>query len=197
MSGDKDKTIRELQKKLKVIEASYKEMETLVKDLQEEKETLKIDVKDLTEYIKKKDSHDNEKETEVKKAKVCKFLWKDKGLTKHSQSNEKENIENDMYNCEICDFQATKSAILSTHMNIKHRTTQEQTNDVFKCTECQLQFSEKWNLMNHKKNNHEVTEICEHFVKDKCSFSAKTCWNLHQKPNSKHSSTEKNIIVRY
>ena len=76
-------------------------------------------------------------------------------------------------------------------MNIKHRTTQEQTNDVFKCTECQLQFSEKWNLMNHKKNNHEVTEICEHFLKDKCSFSAKTCWNLHQKPNSKHSSTEK------
>ena len=164
------------------------------------KETLKIDVKDLTEYIQKKEIHDNKKdlETEQKQvSKVCTFLWKEKVQKRPSPANQTKHIEQEMHNCDKCDFQATKSAVLSKHKNIKHRTTQEQTNDVFRCSECELQFSEKWNLMNHKKDNHERTELCEYYLQDRCSFTAQMCWNLHQKPPSnqapKPKSTQSNI----
>ena len=89
-----------------------------------------------------------------------------------------------MHNCHQCDFQSRTSTALSKHMNIKHRTAQQETDDVFRCNECNIQFSAKWNLLNHRKESHEITEVCEYFLKDKCSFTEKQCWNLHKKQSS-------------
>ena len=175
----KDKTIKELQTKLVKLEQLYRGAEEEIQSLQEEKERLKVNVNELTDFIQKKDR----KETEKSSKKVCNFIWKEKDILKHTKLPS-GHIEV-MYNCQQCDFQSTVSAGLSKHMNIKHRTIQEETNDVFRCAECNMQFSSKWNLMNHKKDNHEVTDICEYFLKDKCSFSAEKCWNLHKKSISK------------
>ena len=43
-----------------------------------------------------------------------------KHLSKHGY------IEEPMHNCYKCDFQSTRSTTLSKHMNMKHRTPQEQ-----------------------------------------------------------------------
>ena len=140
-----------------------------------------------------KEVHDNKKEAETEKNnvnKVCKFIWKEKVKKMPSQSYQTKANEPEMPNCDKCDFQATKATVLSKHKNIKHRTTQEQSNDVFRCIECDLQFSEKWNFMTHKKDNHEITEVIEYFLKDKCSFTAEKCWNLHKKlPSSNAPET--------
>ena len=54
-----------------------------------------------------------------------------------------------------------------------------------KCNDCNTQFSEKWNLMTHRVNNHEITEVCQHFLKENCKFNPpKKCWLLHQKPTN-------------
>ena len=48
----------------------------------------------------------------------------------------------------------------------------------------QYSVQSKWNLLNHRKESHEITEVCEYFLKDKCSFTEKQCWNLHKKQSS-------------
>ena len=129
------------QSKLKV-ERMYKDLEVELKVLQEEKDRLKINVRDLTEYIEKKENNQRSKGNESRKEeknKVCLFLWKEK----RKSCNKTNVIEEQMYTCDKCDFQSTKSTALSKHMNIKHRTNKEQANDVVWCTECDMQFSQK------------------------------------------------------
>ena len=197
----KDKKIKELEKLLKQseqgkskIEVMYKDCEEQVKILQEEKDRLNIDVKDLKEYINKKENSttnkgdDTNKEKSDDKKKVCKFIWKEKVETYANKCKKSARIPNEikeiMHNCDQCDFQSTTSTTLSKHMNMKHRTAQQETDDVFRCNDCNMQFSAKWNLMNHRKENHEITEICEYFLKGSCSFTETKCWNLHTKPQN-------------
>ena len=70
----KEDTVEDLKKKLKESEQSklkvenmYKELETDVKNLQEEKERIQINVKDLTEYIEKKENSEGEKTADPEK----------------------------------------------------------------------------------------------------------------------------------
>ena len=80
----KEDTVNDLKKKLKESEHSklkvenmYKELETVVKNLQEEKDRLKINVKDLTEYIETKENNEGGKPADPEKENariVCNFL---------------------------------------------------------------------------------------------------------------------------
>ena len=204
-SKDKDKLIADLTKRLKQseqstknIETMYREAEKQIKTVKEENQRLRINVNDLNEYIKEKDNEDtttlaNKEQTK----KVCKFIWKEKDkidkITEHSVRSESSE---EMYNCIQCSFQSTISAALSKHMNLKHRTPQEQSSDVFKCTDCNSQFSEKWNMMNHRIQNHEITEVCKYFLQRNCNFNPpKKCWLLHQKP--KDAPKERDQIECY
>ena len=196
---EKDKTINDLQKKVKQIEDLYRGAEVQMKELEEEKDRLKIDVKELTEFIQKKETTDKNKEKEQTK-KVCTFFWNDRkakdvdkgrNISKIASENEEQ-----MYNCEQCSFQSTISTALSKHMNITHRTKHEQSKDTYKCNDCEMQFSTKWNLMHHRQENHEVTEVCEYFQKGKCKFMPpKICWLLHTKQAPQ--SIECNMIECY
>ena len=194
---DKDKLIKELKSQLKLkdqsklqVEGLYRKAEETIKVLEEDNTRLKINVKDLNEYITRKEYSEKESEkNNVQTKKVCKFIWSE--IIKVS-NKDKET----MYNCDQCSFQATKSVTLSKHLNTKHRTAEEQTNDVFRCLECDLQFSTKWNLMNHKTEMHEITDICEYFLKGTCRFNPpKKCWALHKKPTS--PLKEKEAIICY
>ena len=148
---DKDNLIKQLKSQLKKkeqsklqVEGLYREAEEKIKVLAEDNTRLEINVKDLNEYIARKEYSDSESEKgNVNTKKVCKFIWNE---TIKVSNHNKET----MYNCEQCSFQSTKPLELSKHLNTKHRTAEEQTDDVFRCTECDMQFSTKWNLMNHK-----------------------------------------------
>ena len=196
---DKDKIIKDLQNKIKQVEDLYRGSEDQVKELEEEKDRLKIDVKELTEYIQKTEHFNNIKGKE-QTSKVCTFFW-NKKKEKHVEKDKNmsriiKDKEEQMYNCEQCSFQSTLSTALSKHMNITHRNKHEQSRDTFKCNDCELQFSEKWNLMHHRQENHEVTEVCEYLQKGKCKFMPpKICWLLHTKKASQ--SIERNIIECY
>ena len=82
---DKDKLIDDLQKRLKQSEQSKQNIENLYRDAEkqiqtvgEENHRLRINVKDLNEYIKEKESNDtsaSKNEQHIKR--VCKFIWKD------------------------------------------------------------------------------------------------------------------------
>ena len=80
-SGDKDKLIKDLKSQVKQkdqgklqVEQLYREAEEKIKLLQEDKNRLKINVKDLNEYISKKEYIEN-KAKKVQTKKVCKFFW--------------------------------------------------------------------------------------------------------------------------
>ena len=163
--------IKELAVKLKQSELSKSKVENLyrgaeeqIKILQEEKDRLNINVKELTEYIQRKEHDDKVKDKEkIQEKKVCRFVWKEKNRYNNNNYNEiskeNENKTEQMYNCNECSFQSTISSSLSKHINLKHKTNEEQSNDVFRCVDCDLQFSEKWNLMDHRINNHKITEV--------------------------------------
>jgi chromosome segregation ATPase len=163
---DKDKLINDLKKRLKQSEQSkqktesmYREAEKQIKMVGEENHRLRINVKDLNEYIKEKENiATSTLKNQENTKKVCKFIWKD---TRTPESGLLIEDSEEMHNCNQCSFQSTISAALSKHMNLKHRTAKEQSSGVFKCADCNTQFSEKWNLMNHRINNHEITEVCE------------------------------------
>ena len=176
---DKDKLIDDLQKRLKQseqckqkIEDLYRDAEKQIKTVGEENHRLRINVKDLNEFIKEKQSNDTSTSKNKQHIKrVCKFIWKDINKTdRRSEYSAPLDIE-EMHNCNQCSFQSTIQAALSKHMNLQHRTSKEQSQDVFICVDCNTQFSEKWNLMNHRMNNHEITEVCEHFLKGNCRFN--------------------------
>ena len=172
----KDNLIKDLERKLKQVEALYRGSEEQVKDLEEEKDRLKIDVKDLTEYIQKKEYDDIKGNAKEDNRNICKLYWKENTM----QNTQEINAEQ-MFNCDKCSFQSTRQAVLSKHKNTTQRKAHEQTNDVFRCNGCEIQFSERWNLMHHKRDNHEVTEICQHCLKGTCKFMpTKKCWLLHK-----------------
>ena len=161
----KDNLIKDLERKLKQVEAQYRGSEEQVKDLEEEKDRLNIDVKDLTEYIQKKEYDDIKGDAKEENRKICRFYWMEKIMQNTQEINAEQS-----FNCDECSFQSTRQAVLSKHKNTTHRKAHERTDDVFRCNDCEMQFSERWNLMHHKRDNHEVTEICQHFLKGTCKF---------------------------
>ena len=87
----------------------------------------------------------------------------------------------EQYNCGDCDFQATTKPILIKHMNFKHNSMENQEDGAFKCEECNNEFSTHWNLNNHVRDEHqEKRKLCSYYQQNRCSFSAKSCWNSHE-----------------
>ena len=83
-------------------------------------------------------------------------------------------------NCDKCDFQASSKSILIKHMNMKHNNKQHGGEDAFKCDKCSVEFDTNWSMMNHLRDDHgQQKEICKYFRQNRCSFSAKVCWNSH------------------
>ena len=63
---------------------------------------------------------------------------------------------NMVYQCQICEFEATKQSLLEDHIDVRH--TQKETNN-YKCFKCEKSFQYYFLLINHR---------C--FKCDKCNF---------------------------
>ena len=141
----------------------YKGCERDIKNLQEDNERLKIRVKDLGEYVQIKDieeietSGNESDDADADNWKTVPSRHKAKQVRKDPEeiitcsicsqyvltmSELKAHIlrchvEDTQYNCDECDFQATSKAEIVKHMNIKHRSKQNQESGSFKCTKCE------------------------------------------------------------
>ena len=124
-------------------------------------------------------------------------------------NKEKHNVDKQLvYNCEACDFHTSNKNSLKAHINLRH--SKKNLNSTFSCdicdedfetkshlashmkedhteklpytcSECEKQFKDSWNMKNHKRDNHEVTEICQHFLRNSCKFQIGECWSKHKK----------------
>ena len=125
---------------------------------------------------KKRQNHSKDKDTAI----IC-SICEQNVLTESELRAHITECHVDQFNCCECDFQANNKLILTKHRNSKHNRTEHQNSGYFDCEECNNQFSDKWTLNNHKRDNHEVKkQICKFYQQDRCSFSAKGCWNSHE-----------------
>ena len=209
--------LRDKSEIIKTIQELYSGSEELVKVLQEEKERLKIRVKDLGEFIQLKENEDvessgkesddddneswktvpsrnklNKRGKHVKSKETCiicsicgQYLITETELRAHILTCHTQD------NCKDCDFQATSKTILEKHIKFKHTHKDNHGSEEYSCEDCEEVFNTKWNLQNHKRDIHkESKESCVYFKQNRCSFSAKTCWNSHEANNHDNKITE-------
>ena len=122
-------------------------------------------------------SHKSSKETDsILNCKICgQYVLTENELRAHMNECHKKQD-----NCDKCDFQASSKSILIKHMNMKHNNKQHGGEDAFKCDKCSVEFDTNWSMMNHLRDDHgQKKEICKYFRQNRCSFSAKVCWNSH------------------
>ena len=89
-------------------------------------------------------------------------------------------------NCDKCDFQTTSKSNLIKHKTLKHGQVVQEEEETFECDNCTSQFDTKWSMMNHIRDDHkEKKEKCKYYQQNRCSFSAKACWNSHEERGNK------------
>ena len=191
---NKDETIKKLKKELKtiqvekqVLEVLYRGSEEVVKKLEEEKDRLLIEVKDMKEYAETGEEVHEPKEIKQ----VCKFKWKG------------GNMEGMAGVCTICDFKANNLSSMTNHMAWKHRNVKQveqqvvrpkqKVNYLVKCTvyNCVQAFKSNEDMNKHMKSEHMKQYNC-----DKCDFQATNILILNKHINLKHRGEfEENLKV--
>ena len=225
-SNHKDKIIKKLKAELKVMKDGMIVLQTLydgcekeVKQLQEDQEKLKIEVKDHRE-VNKLEEANGEEESSKESDDEGSDHWRTVS-NKQKSKNRRKNIKDkdieivcsicgqyvvttnelkahimechaQQYNCGDCDFQGTTKPILIKHMNFKHNSIESQEAGAFKCQDCNLEFSAEWNLNNHIRDEHKIKrKLCSFYKQSRCSFSAKSCWNSHDARESPEKQINK------
>ena len=191
---------------MEALQKLYNNCEKMMKELQKEKELHKIVVKYVEEILQLKETEkqESDKESEDEGGDKWKTVSnsKSKRLTKKRTEKQSEiecsicgqyvltdkeleahimMFHNKQDNCNKCDFQATLQPILIKHKNLRHNNQENQEEGTFQCKHCDEQFSANWNLQNHIRDDHERNkEPCSYFRQNRCSFTAKLCWNSHE-----------------
>ena len=152
--------LKRMKESYKKLESEYLECENQLKIKTEEAEKLKIEVKDIREFLEleqRQNSSDDDLQTHIKNKHSS---WKNKKCTKcglqlMSQEELREHIriehpaKETEYNCEKCPYQATSQEELNKHFQSAHTMDPERF-----CNECKFQTKTNSELTAHKISKH-------------------------------------------
>ena len=97
-----------------------------------------------------------------------------------------QQIEEEEFNCEECDFQTNNRYHLQKHISLKH---------LINCKFCGKLLKSKEELMEHRKSQHPgAVKQCEKYQAGTCIFSAKKCW-WHHNTNTEVTSNEIHCFI--
>ena len=190
---------KECKVELRNVQEDKERLKIKLKDLES--------IEELTD-IKMNESIKRREKDEIFKCVICEYPFKDQvTLKKHTAKHKKKHSEievkqccgicettilsnnelkrhikikhSEQFTCNQCDFQASTKMILTKHINIKHRTGEDQLDGTLRCKECGEQFSTAWSMGNHMRDNHTKKTLCKFFKDGRCKFTETQCWNIH------------------
>ena len=200
---DKDRIIKDLKEQLiherkahtatkksyELLEKEYRACETVVTVVEEEKERLKIHVKDLKGVIDLTEIDKNTVITSLIKGtydcEECEYPCKSRDDMELHMNNHQSQVNNSKFQqqCNLCLYQFTKTEEFRNHLTIKHVQ--------YNCDQCSFQagtkivLSKHMNLVHRKENEHsDDTFKCEECTEQ---FSAR--WNLNNHVRDVHEPT--------
>ena len=174
---DTKEKLKESNSKLEKIEKLYKESENEVARLQEEKDDLKIQVKDLTDYIEL-DQNERQQIINKPKEKIVRF---------HKDTN-KDKI----FKCDECEYPFKEIAVLFRHKE-KHRATKQIANpeNSYDCNLCKKRLNNENLLKQHILHIHGRSK---QYNCDCCDFQGSSQIILNKHINTKHRDQDNQLV---
>ena len=180
------------KKYLKTIEDAYKKCKAELRNVEEEKERLKIknnDLKSVNELNKviEKESSQSEKKESMVTCVMCEYPFKTiTALNKHILKHKKPVIEVEMnQNCGICASEFSSNNEFRRHIKIKH-TMQ------YNCNKCDFQGSSNIILTKHINLKHRAKDdqVDGTFKCQECDEQFSSFWSLNNHMRDHHVKTK-------
>ena len=175
--------------KLKAIQDGYAGCKVELRNVQEDKERLKIKVKDLETVKELTNTNINESikrrgESEILNCVICEYPFKTQiTLNSHIEKHKKTQFEIEVkQSCGICDTVIYSNDELKMHIKIKHTGR-------FNCNQCDFQCSTRMILTKHTNLKHRTEEDQEEGTLrcTECDEQFSDAWNLSNHIRDNHT----------
>ena len=179
------------KKSLKSLNEEYTKCKAELHNIQEDKERLKIKVKDLESVqqltnVMINESTERKRKVVILKCTICEYPFKSQtALNIHAENHNKKHDEKEVdQNCGICKEQFSANDEFRRHIKIKHTKH-------FNCDQCDFQGSSKIILIKHKNLKHRTEHDQEEgtFRCTECAAQFSSNWNMNNHIRDEHSKT--------